>query len=77
MQEKYFDKLNVKKTTKSFWKICKPYFSNKHSHGDSKITLIKIDKTVSENHKMAKNTVKCTLQISAHNTAQSFGQFTN
>ena len=35
-----FHKLNVKTATKPFWKTCKPYFSNKHSHGGSKIALI-------------------------------------
>ena len=36
-KREYFDKLNVKTATKSFWKISKPYFSNKHSHDGSKI----------------------------------------
>ena len=39
---------------KPFWKTCKPYFSNKHSHGSSKITLIENDRIVLENHKVAK-----------------------
>ena len=50
-KRKYFDKLNVKTTTKTFWKICKPYFSNKHSHGGSKITLIENDRIISRNNK--------------------------
>ena len=29
-KREYFDKLNVKTTTKPFWKTCKPYFSNKN-----------------------------------------------
>ena len=49
-----FDKLNVKITTKPFWKTCKLYFSNKHSHGGSKITLIENDRIISENIKIAK-----------------------
>ena len=53
-KREYFDKLNVKTATKPFWKTCKPYFSNKHSHGGSKITLIENDRIVSENHKIAK-----------------------
>ena len=53
-KREYFDKLNVKTTTKPFWKTCKPYFSNKHSHGGSKITLIENDRIVSENNKIAK-----------------------
>ena len=53
-KREYFDKLNVKTTTKPFWKACKPYFSNKHSHGGSKITLIENDRIIPENNKMAK-----------------------
>ena len=53
-KREYFDKLNVKTTTKPFWKTCKPYFSNKHSHGGSKITLIENDRIISENNKIAK-----------------------
>ena len=34
-----FDRLNPQKGSKSFWKSCKPYFSNKHSFGKSKIAL--------------------------------------
>ena len=41
---KYFDKLNVKTATKPFWNTCKPYFSNKHLHGGSRITLIENDR---------------------------------
>ena len=52
-KREYFDKLNVKTTTKPFWKTCKPYFSNKHLHGGSKITLIENDRTTSENNKIA------------------------
>ena len=50
----YFDKLNVKTTTRPFWKTCKPYFPNKHSHGGSKITLIENDRIISENNKIVK-----------------------
>ena len=50
----YFDKLNVKTTIKPFWKTCNPYFSNKHSHGGSKVTLTENDRIVSESNKIAK-----------------------
>ena len=53
-KREYFDKLSVKTTTKPFWKTCKPYFPNKHSHGGSKITLIENDRIISENNKIAK-----------------------
>ena len=35
------DRLNLERYSKQFWKSCKPYFSNKHSFGDSKIALSK------------------------------------
>ena len=55
-KREYFDKLNFKTATKPFWKTCNPYFSNKHSHSSSKTTLIENenDRSVSENHKIAK-----------------------
>ena len=37
----YFDNIQTSKNSKPFWDKCKPYFSNKHAHGDSKIILIK------------------------------------
>ena len=52
-KREYFDKVNVKTTTKPFWKTSKPYFSNRYSHGGSKITLIENDRNVSENNKVA------------------------
>ena len=36
----YFNKLDVSKEIKPFWKTCKPYFSNKDSRGDTSIILI-------------------------------------
>ena len=35
----HFDRLNPEKDPKPFWKSCKPYFSNKHSFGESKIAF--------------------------------------
>ena len=35
-KQKHFDSLNPFLHSKLFWKSCKPYFSNKHSFGDSK-----------------------------------------
>ena len=53
-KREYFDKVNVKTTTKPFWKTCKPYFSNRHSHGRAKITLIENDRIVSKKNKVAR-----------------------
>ena len=36
-KKKFFDNLEIKNNSKSFWDNCKPYFSNKHSKGDSDI----------------------------------------
>ena len=37
---RYFDNIEISKSSKPFWNECKPYFSSKHAHGDSKIILI-------------------------------------
>ena len=52
-KREYFDKLNVKTTNKPFWKTCRPYIQNKHSHSGSKIALIENDRIISENNKIA------------------------
>ena len=36
----YFNNLDVSKGVKLFSKTCKPFFSNKHSRGDTSIILI-------------------------------------
>ena len=37
----YFDNIQTLKThLKTFWDKCKPYFSNKHVQGDSKVIFI-------------------------------------
>ena len=50
----HFDRLNPEKDSKLFWKSCKPYFSNKHSFGESKIALSGNDEFLTENNKIAK-----------------------
>ena len=39
-KKEFFDNLETKNNSKSFWDKCKPYFSNKHSKRDSDILLI-------------------------------------
>ena len=46
-------KLEIKKNSKSFWEKCKPYFSKKHSKGDSDILLIEKDELLLKNKKVA------------------------
>ena len=50
----HFDRLNPEKDSKPFWKSCKPYFSNKHSFGESKIALSENGEFLTENNKIAK-----------------------
>ena len=40
----YFNNLEATKNSKPFWDKCRPYFSNKHVHSDSKIILIEKEK---------------------------------
>ena len=45
----YFNSISSSEDSKPFWKQCKPYFSNKHAVGDSKIILIENDKMTLDN----------------------------
>ena len=45
----YFNSISSSKDTKPFWKQCKPYFSNKHALGDSKIMFIENNKMILNN----------------------------
>ena len=36
----YFHDIQISKSWKAFWDKCKPYFSNKHAHDDSKNIFI-------------------------------------
>ena len=45
----YFNSISISKDTRPFWKQCKPYFSNKHAVGDSKIMLTENDKMILDN----------------------------
>ena len=52
-EEEFFDNLEIKNKTKLFWDKCKPYFSNKHSKGDSDILLVEKDELLLKNKKVA------------------------
>ena len=52
-KKEFFDNLEAKSNSKSFWDKCKPYFSNKHSKGDSDILLTEKDKLLLKNKKVA------------------------
>ena len=53
-KQEHFDNLNPFLDSKPFWKSCKPYFSNKHSFGESKIALNESGEILTENMKIAK-----------------------
>ena len=36
----YFSNLDIRKESKPFWNACTPYFTNKHSRGDTSIMLV-------------------------------------
>ena len=52
-KKEFFDNLEIKNNSKSFWDKYKPYFSNKHSKGDSDILLIEKDELLLKNKKVA------------------------
>ena len=52
-KKEFFDNLETKNNSKSFWDKCKPYFSNKHSKSDSDILLIEKGELLLNNKKVA------------------------
>ena len=54
----YFNNFDTSKNSKPFWGICRPYFSNKRVHGDSKIILIEKEEiTTNTNETVEKETL--------------------
>ena len=54
----YFNNLETSKNSKPFWYKCRPYFSDKHAHGDSKIILIEKEEiTTNANEIVEKETL--------------------
>ena len=51
----YFENLETSKDSKPFWNKCKPYFSNKHGHGDPKIILIEKENVILNRNEIAEN----------------------
>ena len=51
---RYFDNKEISKNSKLFWNECKPYFSNKHAHGDFKIILIEKEKITNNSNEVIK-----------------------
>ena len=51
---RYFHNIEISKNSKPFWNECKPYFSNKHAHGDSKIIIIEKEEITNNSHEVIK-----------------------
>ena len=51
----YFENLEKLKNSKPFWNKCKPYFSNKHAHGESKIILIEKENVILTSSEIVEN----------------------
>ena len=52
-KKEFFDNLEIKSYSKSFWNKCKPYFSIKLTKSDSDILLIEKDELLLKNKKAA------------------------
>ena len=50
----YFNEVSNRESSRPFWETCKPWFSNKHARGDSKIMLIENDKMLLKNEEVGK-----------------------
>ena len=65
----YFDNIQTTKNSKPFWDKCKPYFSNKHAHGDSKIILIEKENIITNKNEVVQ---KETLLVNNNEIANTF-----
>ena len=53
-KSEYFNEVSTSESSRPFWETRKPYFSNKHARGDSKIMLVENDKMLLKNEEVAK-----------------------
>ena len=51
----HFENLETSKNSKPFWNKWKPYFSNKHAHGESKIILIEKEIVILNSNEVVEN----------------------
>ena len=66
----YFDNLETsKRKSKPFWDKCRPHFSNKHIHGDSKIILIEKEEIATNTNQIVE---KETLLVNNDEIAKTF-----
>ena len=67
----YFHNIETSKKSKPFWNVCKPYFSNKHANGNSKIIPIENEKITNNSNEVIK---KETLLVSNDEIAKTFNK---
>ena len=67
----YFNNLETLKNPKPFWDKCRPYFSNKHVHGDSKIILIEKEEITKNTNEIVE---KETLLVNSDEIAKTFSK---
>ena len=68
---RYFDKIKTSRYLKLFRSECKPYFSDKHAYGDSKIILIEKEEITNNSHEVIK---KETLLVNNDEIAKTFNK---
>ena len=66
---KYFHNIQTSKNSKPFWDKCKPYFPNKHAHGDPKIILIEKENIITNKNQAVQ---KETLLVNNNEIAKTF-----
>ena len=69
---RYFDNIEISQNSKPFWNECKPYFSNKHAHGDFKIILIEEEEITNNSNEVIK---KETLLVKNDEIAKTFNKY--
>ena len=67
----YFNNLETSKNLKPFWDKCRPYFSNRHAHGDSKTILIEKEKITTNTNEIVE---KETLLVNNDEIAMTFNK---
>ena len=67
----YFNNLETSKNSKPFWDKCRPYFSKKHAHGDSKIILIEKEEITTNTNDIVQ---KETLLVNNDEIPKTFNQ---
>ena len=71
MKLQYFNTLDTSKNSKPFWDKCRPYFSNKCGHGDSKIILIEKEEITTNTNEIVE---KETLLVNNDEIAKAFNK---